>query len=140
MSFKAARNLLAFLWFAGSFLFLAPLVLGTALGTYGANGAEVAKWALSAITPTLGVVIGGLLSNVGEDGKRAPLATVFLSSVLSIAYLGVLVVVPLVEYLHRSRADSDGGIYELIKLWGAWVPPFQGLVAPAVAFFFRKEA
>jgi len=133
------KKQLAIIWFSGSGILFALLLLQTILGKYGAETKDAWGLMLPTFIPTLSLIIGVLVSDATGSQDSEEIATVDrfffrLSRFLSIAYLLTVILTILLSPF------STLSLLELMKLSNLWLAPFQGLVTASLgAFFVSKE-
>ena len=136
------KKKLTIIWFTGSGILFALLLLQTIFGKYGTEISEIKDpWSLILPTfmPSLSLIIGTLVVDATASKDSEETATVDrfffrLSVFLSIAYLSTVILTILLSPFSKLS------LLELMKLSNLWLAPFQGLVTAALgAFFVSKE-
>jgi len=136
VSLMKCKKMLTTLWFIGSgFLFILLLIQAN-LGHYGEKANEAWGWLLPTIMPTLMLIIGVLVIDVGNKEVETQTVDRFLfilSFILSLVYL-VGVASSILFQPFTSLIPL-----ELMKQSNFWLGPFQGLVSGALGAFFVKR-
>jgi hypothetical protein len=137
---NTCQKRLTIVWFIGAGILFTLLILQTIFGRYGDKANEAWSWLLPTITPTLSLIIGGVVvsGHLGKGEKTKTVQTVDqfayrLSFFLSLAYL---IAVSLTFFLSPF---SDLPPLELMELSNLWLAPFQGLVSAALGVFFVSQ-
>ena len=133
------KKQLTIIWFSGSGILFALLLLQTIFGKYGTEAKDAWGLILPTFMPALSLIIGVLVSDATGSQDSEETATVDrfffrLSCFLSIGYLlTVILTILLGPFAQLS-------LLELMKLSNLWLAPFQGLVTASLgAFFVSKE-
>ena len=130
------RKRLMSIWFTGSGLVFALLLVQTILGKYGDQARDAWGVILPTFVPTLFLLIGILIAEaVGNANDFDVIVTsdrffFRLADFLSITYLTTVLL--LLLFSPFSRLSQ----LELLKLSSLWLTPFQGLVSAALGAFF----
>jgi len=130
------RKRLMSIWFTGSGLVFALLLVQTILGKYGDQARDAWEVILPTFVPTLFLLIGILIAEaVGNANDFDVIVTsdrffFRLADFLSITYLTTVLL--LLLFSPFSRLSQ----LELLKLSSLWLTPFQGLVSAALGAFF----
>lgn len=131
------RRRLAALWFTAAGIIIGIILLQTFFGVYGDDLETVWGWILPTILPTLSLIIGVLVSDALEKGKKNDMLDPFLfrlSFGISSAYLMVVLLTILIQPVAALPPP------ELMRQSHLWLAPFQGLVSACLgAFFIRRE-
>ncbi len=131
LSMANARRRLALLWFIGAALVFV-LVIAASIHRDDRVVISLWSWFLPSIVPTLSLIVGVLVSELGNDrsdGRRADAFLLMLSTWLSIAYL-LLVALSLLFHLIEWITLASSQLY---------LAPVQGLTATALSAFFVKR-
>ena len=134
---STAKKRLAIVWFAGTGVPFAIMLVQSLVGFYGEQAAEAWSWFLPSVAPTLTLIVGVLVSDA--LGKSEPRSNVDrfifrLSLGLSLVYL---VTVSLTILIAPLAAMSP---FALMKLSQLWLVPFQALVSAALGAFFVNRS
>ena len=130
------RKRLMSIWFTGSGLVFALLLVQTILGKYGDQARDAWGVILPTFVPTLFLLIGILIAEaVGNANDFDVIVTsdrffFRLADFLSITYLTTVLLLILLSPFSRLSQ------LELLKLSSLWLTPFQGLVSAALGAFF----
>jgi len=131
-----ARSRLATVWLCGAGLVLLVVVFQSLLGRYGDKTPEALGWLLSAIMPTLLLIITvlGYTALVPEFQRSVVRRDFFrVARYLSTAYLALVALTVLIG----PFAAADGaGMIKLMHMSDLWLGPIQGLVASALGVLF----
>jgi hypothetical protein len=134
----AAKWRLAWIWFSGAGIVFVILVGQSLAGYYEPRTQDAWSWFLPTVMPTLALIVGVLVSDLGQERGDAPVpaanrALFGLGAAFSLLYLLLVALsiliqpflqTPPLEVMHRSNL---------------WLGPFQGLTAGALAAFFHRR-
>lgn len=129
---ETARARLMLVWFAGSGVLLAALIVQSILGKYGPEIPKVFAWFVPTVAPTLGLMLGvaGAAALASADPRRVKTAFFKLAFYLSISYV---VVVGLTIFLEPFSPMQP---LELFSFSNYWIAPCQALAAGAISYLF----
>ena len=132
------KKRLTIIWFSGSGILFALLLLQTIFGKYGTEAKDAWGLMLPTFMPTLSLIIGTLLVDTAAAKDDKEIATVDrfffrLSCFLSIAYLLTVILTILLSPFSKLS------LLELMKLSNLWLAPFQGVVTAALGAFFVSK-
>ena len=136
ISMSKCKNRLATIWFVGAGLVFALMLLQTLLGHYESAVSKAWGWALPTVMPTLSLIIGVLVVDLGGNAAKNVRVDSFvfkLAASLSIVYLCSVLLTMLLQPL-SPKSPSDA-----LHLSNVWLGPFQGLVAAAIGAFFTRK-
>lgn len=132
------KKQLTIIWFSGSGILFALLLLQTIFGKYGAETKDAWGLMLPTFIPTLSLIIGTLVPDASGSNDSEETATVDrfffrLSCFLSITYLATVILTILLSPFAKLS------LLELMKLSNLWLAPFQGLVTASLGAFFVSK-
>lgn len=132
------KKRLTVIWFSGSGILFALLILQTIFGKYGTEAKDAWGLMLPTFMPTLSLIIGTLVADTTAAKDDKEIATVDrfffrLSCFLSIAYLLTVILTILLSPFSKLS------LLELMKLSNLWLAPFQGLVTASLGAFFVSK-
>ncbi len=132
------KKRLTIIWFSGSGIIFALLLLRTISGKFGTEAKDTWGLMLPTFLPTLSLIIGILIADATASKNSEDTATVdrfffYLSSFLSTAYLATVVLIILLNPF------STLSLPELMHLSNLWLAPFQGLVAASLGAFLVSK-
>ena len=132
------KKQLTIIWFTGSGILFALLLLQTFFGKYGTEAKDAWGLMLPTFMPTLALIIGALVADATASDNSEEKVTVDrfffrLSCFLSIAYLLTVILTILLSPF------SQLSLLELMKLSNLWLAPFQGLVTASLGAFFVSK-
>ena len=132
------KKRLTVIWFSGSGILFALLLLQTIFGKYGTEAKDAWGLMLPTFMPTLSLIIGTLVADTTAAKDDKEIATVDrfffrLSCFLSIAYLLTVILTILLSPFAKLS------LLELMKLSNLWLAPFQGLVTASLGAFFVSK-
>ncbi len=132
------KKQLTIIWFTGSAIIFALLLLQTFFGKYGAEVKDAWGLMLPTFMPALALIIGTLVADSTASDNSEETVTVDrfffrLSFFLSTAYLLTVILTILLSPF------SQLSLLELIKLSNLWLAPFQGLVTASLGAFFVSK-
>ncbi len=138
IDFNTARKWLATVWLAlAGLIFLIFIFWTTATDKLGDRAAEAWGWVLPTVIPTLSLIIGILVTDIGGKSSEGKLVSKFiyrLAMGLSIFYLVVILVILL------FHGTVDKGLFTILKEANLFLGPLQGLVSAAIGgFYYKKE-
>ncbi|NUN14374.1 MAG: hypothetical protein HUU55_12155 [Myxococcales bacterium] len=132
---NVAKRRLATLWFVGSGLAFALVLVQSILGKYGEQTADAWSWLLPTIVPTLSLIVGVLVMDALKKGVKTRSISRFMVSLtmgLSIAYLSTVLLTLLLQPFAPIAPLA------LLKQSNLWLSPLQGLATAALGAFFVK--
>lgn len=132
------KKKLTIIWFSGSGILFALLLLQTIFGKYGTEVKDAWGLMLPTFLPTLSLIIGVLVFDTTRSDNSEETATVdrfffHLSCFLSTAYLITVILTVLLSPFAQLS------LLELMKLSNLWLAPFQGLVTASLGAFFVSK-
>lgn len=132
------KKRLTVIWFSGSGILFALLLLQTIFGKYGTEAKDAWGLMLPTFMPTLSLIIGTLVADTTASKDDEEIATVDrfffrLSCFLSISYLLTVILTILLSPFAKLS------LLELMKLSNLWLAPFQGLVTASLGAFFVSK-
>lgn len=132
----SVRARLATIWLGGAGCVIIVVVLQSLLGRFGDKTPEAWGWLLSAIMPTLLLIVTvlGYTALVPEFPTSVVRRDFFrVAKALSIAYLALVALTVLIG----PFAAGDGpSMVNLMHMSNLWLGPIQGLVASALGVLF----
>jgi hypothetical protein len=132
---KQCQQWLGVLWLTGSAALFALVFLQSTLGHFGDNASAAWSWLLPTILPTASLIVTALFKTSDAESKTVDRFLFRLAFLLSLFYLGTVVMVLLLQPL-TATAPTDALTHSSVYLG-----PFQGLVASSFgAFFGQTEA
>lgn len=133
VSTRLCKKQLAILWFGGGLALFLLLILQSIFGKYGNKAADAWAWFLPTTMPTLSLILGVLLLDMGGGtDKLVERFYLHITYALSCVYLVMVGMVPLLQPLTAWPP------IELMTQSSLWLGPLQGLVAAALGAFFVK--
>jgi hypothetical protein len=137
VSMDVAKKKLALIWFAGSGVTFAIVLIQTFFNHYGAQADQAWSWLLPSVLPTLSLIVGVLVSDAVQRDHVDTRIDPFLlrcaagfSAVYLLVVLGTILLQPAAQgvtpltLMHRSQL---------------FLGPFQGLVSALLGAFFVKS-
>lgn len=132
-----AQTRLLVLWFAAALPVVLVVGAGLVGGRYAGHGDEAATWLMTALVPTLSLIVGvagaRALHREGEKPENVTVDNTFyvFSLALSGVYLALLLAVPLGAVFLPTVDDLQA-----LKTSGLLLVPLQGLVSAALGALF----
>ena len=111
------------------------LIVQSTAGDWGASTSDAWGWLLPNIVPTLTLIVGTFVAEVGSAAKATEVSKFlyYLCEGLSAFYLiNVLFILCAGNFVPMKPL-------ELMKMSGLWLGPMQGLVSAAIGVFFVKR-
>ncbi len=135
ITFDQSKKKLAILWFIASAVLFLILIIQTFGTKHEGVGNEVWNWLLGAILPTLSLMIGVFVADLGNEKKEktVDLFTYLLAFYVSLFYLLV------VAAIFLGQPMSGRSLLELSKSFSIPLMAFQGLVGALLGAFFVKS-
>jgi len=135
---RRCKRVIALVWLIGAGLLFVVLVTQSLNGHFGSSQGQVWSWYLSAVSPSLGLIIAVLAAEALQDAGEVHEVDGFFYRIalgVSALYLLSLWAVVLMEPL---RPDLTQGLPELSSQANQWLGGIQGLVTAALGVFFVK--
>ena len=129
-----ARRRLATLWFTAAAVLFVLFIGLTVGGPLKGEPQEAWGWFLPSCVPTLSLVIGVLVAESRQAGRKERRVDVFLFKIATGCSAFYLVVV-LATLLYLGFGAADKGL-DFLKSSNLWLAPLQGLAAAALGAFF----
>jgi hypothetical protein len=134
--FSKAQQHIAVLWLCGGAFVMVILIVQSIVGDWGASTSDAWGWLLPNIVPTLTLIVGAFVAEVGSATKPSEVSKFlyYLCGGLSGFYLiNVLFILCAGNFVPMKPL-------ELMKMSGLWLGPMQGVVSAAIGVFFVKRA
>lgn len=129
---KECQQRLAVLWLIGSAALFALMFLQNTFGHYGKDAGSAWSWLLPTVLPTASLIVTALFKTSGAETKTVDRFLFRLAFLLSLFYLGTVMLVILAQPL------TSTGPVDALTHSNAYLGPFQGLVASAFGAFFGQ--
>jgi hypothetical protein len=129
---KECQQKLALLWLIGSAVLFGLVFAQTTLGHFGNDPGPAWSWLLPTVLPTAALIVTAMFKTSGAETKTVDRFLFRLAFLLSLFYLGTVLLVILAQPMGRGSA------VEALTRSNVYLGPFQGLTASAFGAFFGQ--
>ncbi len=136
IAMSRAKKSLATVWTIWFILIFLLFVVQGIWGKYEGKNKEIWAWFLSALMPSVSLIIGIFAADQREKPEKKEHVDIFLYRLAMLFSVCYLFVVSLTILLEWRSGLSTVAYYEMSNLW---VGPFQGIVIGVLTYFFRQR-